>query len=54
LGELDLAMEWAAKAFDERNAFVFFGARFPGLERLASDPTYVALLDKARLESSRQ
>ena len=54
LGEIDSAMVWAAKAFDERNAFVFFGARFPGLERLASDPTYVALLNKARLEFSRQ
>ena len=53
LGEIDLAMEWAAKAFEERNAFVFFGARFPGLERLASDPAYVALLTKARSESLR-
>jgi serine/threonine-protein kinase len=51
LGEIDLAIEWAAKAFDERNAFIFAGARFPGLERLASDPAYVALLNKARLEN---
>jgi tetratricopeptide (TPR) repeat protein len=49
LGEIDLALEWAAKAFDERNAFIFAGAMFPGLERLASYPAYVALLDKARL-----
>jgi tetratricopeptide (TPR) repeat protein len=51
LGEIDSAIEWAAKAFDERNAFIFAGARFPGLERLGSNPAYVALLDRARLES---
>jgi serine/threonine-protein kinase len=54
LGEVDLAIEWAAKAFDEQNAFVLAGARFPGLERLASHPAYVALLDKARSVSLTQ
>jgi tetratricopeptide (TPR) repeat protein len=51
LGEMDLAIEWATKAFDERNAFAWTGARFPGMERLASNPGYVALLNRARLES---
>jgi hypothetical protein len=48
---MDLAIDWTTKAFDERNAFVWAGAAFPGMERLASDPGYVALLNKARLES---
>ena len=47
LGDIDLAIEWAAKAFEERNAFIFAGARFLGLERLASEPAYQALLSKA-------
>jgi predicted Zn-dependent protease len=51
LGEMDLAIHWTAKALDERNAFVWAGAMFPGMERLASDPGYAALLNKARLES---
>lgn len=51
LGEIESAMDWAAKAFDEPNAFVFAGANFPGLERLESVPAYAALLSKARSES---
>ena len=42
LGEMDLALDWAAKAIEERNAFAWAGARFPGMERLASAPGYDA------------
>jgi hypothetical protein len=48
LGEMGLAIDWATKAFEERNAFVCAGAMFPGMERLASDAGYVALVNKAR------
>ena len=51
LGMRDRALQWAGKAFDERNAFVFAGAMYPGMERLGSDPEYAALLAKARTES---
>ncbi|MGH7514720.1 MAG: protein kinase domain-containing protein [Gemmatimonadales bacterium] len=48
LGEMSLAMEWAAKAVDERNAFAWAGAMFPGMERLALAPGYGAWLAKTR------
>jgi tetratricopeptide (TPR) repeat protein len=51
LGEMDLAMHWTTKGFDERNAFIWAGAMFPGMERLASHPGYGALLNKVRSES---
>ena len=51
LGEMDLAIDWTTKALDERNAFVWAGALFPGMERLASHPGYGALLNKVRSES---
>jgi serine/threonine-protein kinase len=49
LGEMELALDWVAKAFAERNAFVLAGAWFPGMERLASVPGFPELLDKARV-----
>jgi tetratricopeptide (TPR) repeat protein len=51
LGEMELAIDWTAKAVDERNAFAWAGAMFPGMERLASSPAYGALLNKIRSES---
>jgi eukaryotic-like serine/threonine-protein kinase len=51
LGEMDLARDWAEKAFDEHNAFVWAGAMFPGMERLASGPGYTAWLDQVRSKS---
>jgi hypothetical protein len=51
LGEMDLAIDWTTRALDERNAFVWAGAMFPGMERLASHPRYGALLNKFRSES---
>jgi tetratricopeptide (TPR) repeat protein len=51
LGEMELAIDWTAKAIDERNAFVWAGAMFPGMERLASSPGYGVLLNTIRSES---
>jgi serine/threonine-protein kinase len=50
LGEMDLAIDWVTRAFEERNAFAWAGATFPGMERLASAPGYGAWLSKSRAE----
>lgn len=47
LGDIDEAMSWMEKAFDDCNPFVVWAAVWPGLDDLRTDARYVKLLDKA-------
>jgi tetratricopeptide (TPR) repeat protein len=51
MGEKDHAIEWLQKAYDEHVAELIYMKVDPYLDKIRSDPRFIELLSKVRLEN---